>query len=67
MKSIGTLLAIFGLAAIVFGFMDMAPKLLLWIYNWGEGAAWAIKIGFVVVGVILYMIGSRQKAQQPSS
>jgi hypothetical protein len=61
MKSIGSLLVIFGLAAIVFGFMDRAPRLMLWIYEWGEGAAWAIKIAFVVVGVILYVLGTRQR------
>jgi hypothetical protein len=60
MKSIGSLLVIFGLAAIVFGFMDRAPRLMLWIYEWGDGTAWAIKIAFVVVGVILYVLGTRQ-------
>jgi hypothetical protein len=67
MKSIGSLLFIFGLAAIIFGFMDMAPKLLMWIYDWGEGAAWAIKIGFVVVGAVLYYLGTRQKKEEPTS
>lgn len=60
MKSIGSLLVIFGLAAIIFGFMDRAPRLMLWIYEWGEGPAWAIKIGFIVVGVLLYVMGTRQ-------
>jgi hypothetical protein len=67
MKSIGSLLFIFGLAAIIFGFMDMAPKLLLWIYDWGEGTAWAIKIGFVAVGAILYYLGTRQKKEEAAS
>jgi len=60
MKSIGSLLFIFGAAAIIFGFMERVPRLLMWIYNWGEGAAWAIKIGFVVVGAILYLMGRKQ-------
>jgi hypothetical protein len=67
MKSIGSLLFIFGLAAIIFGFMDMAPTVLNWIYDWGEGAAWAIKIGFVVVGAVLYYLGTRQKKEEPAS
>jgi hypothetical protein len=61
LKSIGSLLVIFGLAAIVFGFMDMYPKILFWIYDWGEGTAWAIKIGFVVIGAVLYVMGNKQK------
>lgn len=68
MKSIGSLLVIFGLAAVVWGFMDKAPRLLTWIYNWGEGAAWAIKIGFIVLGVVIYIMGSRQhKAESKAS
>ena len=59
MKSIGSLLFIFGAAAIVMGFMNIVPRLLVWIYQWGEGAAWAIKIGLVVVGAGLYLLGSK--------
>ena len=67
MKSIGSLLFIFGVAAIIFGFMERVPRLLIWIYNWGEGAAWAIKIGFVVVGAILYLMGRKQDAPKETT
>jgi hypothetical protein len=43
-------MAIFGIIAIVFGFINRAPRLLKWIYELGNGAAWSIKIGLVVVG-----------------
>jgi hypothetical protein len=59
MKSIGSLLFIFGAAAIIMGFMDRVPGLLVWIDRWGEGTAWAIKIGLVVVGAGLYLLGSK--------
>jgi hypothetical protein len=62
MKSIGSLLFIFGAAAIVMGFMNIVPRLLVWIYQWGDGAAWAIKIGLVVVGAGLYLLGSRSSS-----
>jgi hypothetical protein len=62
MKSIGSLLVIFGVAAIVLGFMNKVPSILEWIYKWGEGGAWAIKIGFVVLGVVLYVAGNKRKA-----
>jgi len=60
MKSIGSLLFIFGAATIIYGFMDRAPRLMKWVYEWGEGPAWAIKIAFVVAGVALYLIGRKQ-------
>ena len=43
MKSIGSILFLFGVAAIVLGFMDRVPAVLEWIYGWGETTAWAIK------------------------
>jgi hypothetical protein len=63
MKSIGSLMFLFGAAAVVFGFMDRAPRLLMWIYNWGDGAAWAIKIGLIVVGGALYLLSGRNKQE----
>jgi hypothetical protein len=64
MKSIGSLLFLFGAAAIVLGFMDRVPSVLQWIYNWGDGAAWAIKIGLLVAGAGLYLAGSRKKKEE---
>ena len=61
MKSIGSLLFLFGAAAIVLGFMNKVPSILEWIYTWGDGAAWAIKIGFVALGAVLYLVGNKQK------
>lgn len=63
MKSIGSLLVVLGLAAIVFGFMDRVPSILSWMYDWGNTAAWAIKIGLVVVGAALYLMASKKKAE----
>lgn len=63
MKEIGAILAILGIMAIVFEFANRVPRLLIWIYNWGDTAAWGIKIGLVVVGAILYLAGSRKSAK----
>lgn len=67
MKSIGSLLFLYGVVAIIFGFMDRVPRLLKWIYDWDETTAWAIKIGFVVVGVALYILGRKQQAQKETA
>ena len=61
MKSIGRILFLFGIDAIVLGFMDRVPAVLEWIYGWGETTAWAIKIGFVAMGAVLYFVGNKQK------
>ena len=61
MKTIGTYKAIFGILAIILNFFNAVPRLLAWIYNWGEGVAWGIKIAFVIVGAILYFIGKNQQ------
>lgn len=67
LKSIGSFLVIVGLAAIVFGFMERVPRILQWIYDWGEGPAWAIKIGLVVLGAVLYVLGNKQKTEAPAT
>ena len=66
MKSLGSLLFLFGVAAIIFGFTDMVPVVLTWIYKWGETTAWIIKIGLVVFGGALYLIGARKKSVEAS-
>ena len=58
MKSFGSLLFILGLLAIGFNFVNAVPKGSAWIYLWGDGVAWGIKIGLVVVGAILWLLGN---------
>ena len=60
MDRLGGLLALFGVASIVLHFMDMNLKILMWIDNWGEGAGWGIRIGLIVVGVALLMLGKKK-------
>ncbi len=64
MKSIGSILFIYGLLAIIMNFFNAVPRLLLWIYNWGEGTAWGIKIAFVVVGAVLWIMGNKNKEKE---
>jgi len=58
MRQIGSLLVFLGVFAIGLEFLDRVPSVLVWIYNWGEGVAWAIKIGLIVVGALLWFMGS---------
>ncbi len=57
MRKLGMYMALFGVLAIVLNFLDRVPTLLAWIYDWGEGVAWGIKIGLVVVGAVLFFMG----------
>lgn len=59
MRQIGSLAVFLGIFAIVLDFLDRVPSVLVWIYNWGEGPAWGIKIGLIVVGAVLWLLGGR--------
>jgi len=63
MKKIGGILVFLGLFAIILNFLDRVPSVLIWIYNWGEGAAWAIMIALVVIGVVLYLVPGKKKIE----
>ena len=43
-------------------FFNYVPKLLFWIYEWGDGVAWIIKIALIVVGGILWFLGRNAEA-----
>ena len=66
MQNFGSTLAILGILAIFLDFFNRVPKVLAWIYNWGDGVAWVIKIAFVVVGGALWLIGRKQEAAHPA-
>ncbi len=55
----------FGLFAIVLNYMNRVPTLLGWIYEWGDTVAWAIKIGLIVVGAVLFFMGGAPEPEQP--
>ena len=61
MRKLGMYMAFFGLFAIVLNFFDRVPTILMWIYNWGEGVAWGIKIGLIVVGAVLFFMGNSEE------
>jgi len=63
MRKVGSFMALIGIAAIVLNFFGMVPKILIWIYEWGEGVAWAIKIAFVVIGAVLYFMGAPKEEE----
>lgn len=64
MKRIGSFIAMAGIFAIIMNFFDRVPRILAWIYNWGETTGWIIKIALVVVGGALYFMGGDDNQQE---
>ncbi|WP_313191520.1 hypothetical protein [Sphingobacterium sp.] len=63
MKNIGSILFIYGILAIIMNFFNAVPRILLWIYNWGEGTAWLIKIAFVLVGAAIWWFAGKDEVK----
>jgi len=60
MKSIGGLMFILGLGSFVLHYMSMEFKLLMWVDNWGPTVGTLIRVGLVVVGGALWLLGSKR-------
>jgi hypothetical protein len=61
MRALGILLLLFGIATIVLFVMEVHVEFLAWINNWGEDAAWGIRGGAVLLGLVLMMAGGKKK------
>lgn len=57
MKSFGSTLFILGLLAFGLNYMNAVPKVLAWIYNWGEDTAMWIKAGVTGGGALIQLLG----------
>lgn len=64
MENIGSTMVVLGILAIVLDFFNYVPKVLFWIYEWGDGVAWGIKIALIVVGGLLWLMGRGQAASE---
>ena len=53
MKSLGSTLFILGVLAFGLNYMNAVPKVLAWIYEWGEDTALWIKAGITGGGALL--------------
>lgn len=63
MKKIGGYIAFFGVFAIVLKFVGRVPRLLSWIYKWGDTVAWVIMIGLVVIGLALMLFTPKEETK----
>lgn len=63
MRKVGSYMALIGVGLIVLPFVGLTIRFTDWIYEWGEGVAWAIKIGLVVVGAVLFFLGKPEEEE----
>lgn len=63
MKSIGGLLFLLGLGSFVLHYMNMEFKLLMWVDHWGPTVGTAIRVGMIVVGAALWMVGNKREKE----
>jgi len=57
MKKIGGYMAVAGILLIVLPYLGLTIRFLGWIDELGATPAWAIKIGLIVIGAVLFFIG----------
>ncbi|MGY8644338.1 MAG: hypothetical protein ACKVJU_24990 [Verrucomicrobiales bacterium] len=61
MKRIGSFLAIVGLASVIFNLLGRELMIFAWIGTWGPTVAWAIRIGAIVLGAIMFFMGKSRE------
>ena len=61
MRKLGFLLVLLGIASSVVQFVDPEMAVLESINHWGEGVAWGIRAGCVVLGALLVKAGKPKK------
>jgi hypothetical protein len=66
MKSLGGWLFIFGAGSFLLHVFNMEFRLLSWVDNWGPTTGIAIRVGLMVVGAALWLVGRKQEAAAPT-
>ncbi|WP_299111322.1 hypothetical protein [uncultured Winogradskyella sp.] len=65
MRKIGVYAVLIGLALIILPYIGLTIRFLGWIDELGETTAWAIKIGLVVLGAVLFFMGKPEEEELP--
>jgi hypothetical protein len=48
---------LFGLGSILLNLIHVEFLLMMWVDMWGPETGWAIRIGMIVVGTLLWLFG----------
>lgn len=62
MKELGLLLLLVGLISLIVALLNPTGQyvFLQWMSNWGPNAAWAIRGGITLLGLVLWRVGGRR-------
>lgn len=66
MGGLAKFLVVMGAGSILLNLFGFEFKILMWIDLWGPGVGWAIRIGMIVVGIVLWVL-SAAKAKPAAS
>jgi hypothetical protein len=67
MQGLGGFLVLMGAGSFVLQFMNMEFTLLSWVDNWGPVVGICIRIGFILVGAIIWFLGKQQAGKKEST
>lgn len=60
MRALGFLVLLFGVALIALHLLEIDVEFLRWVNTWGDNAAWGIRGGAVVLGLLM-LAGGKKK------
>lgn len=60
MRALGFLVLVFGIALFAIHFLEINVEFLQWVNTWGDSAAWGIRGGAVLLGLLM-MAGGKKK------
>ncbi len=64
MKLLGVLLLLAGIGLLVVHFLGLDVPQLTWVTQWGDGVAWAIRGGPVLLGLLLVKMGGKDSSKK---
>lgn len=67
MKAIGALLVLFGAASFLLVLMERRLGAFSWIDNWGTTIGMVIRIGLIVIGAVLWIMGNKKESATPGN
>jgi hypothetical protein len=60
-RRIGIALMALGVVAVILGLTGRVPRILHWIYNWGEVVSWIIRALIIAVGALIYFFSAKRE------